>query len=132
VLTKLKYEIYHDGINGLKSIRALIEMTNFSAKLSNAETLIITQSFGYIHYWSKENKTSPVDHRSGNPGYLTGKPVRAGQLAHKDPEMLKEDSTMSTLTQSDLFIDRGQDELTQFMTMLAPGLTHDCGSTSRY
>ena len=36
VLTILRFEIVHDGVAGIKEVRALIEMTNFSARLSNA------------------------------------------------------------------------------------------------
>merc|ERR1719510_320888 len=78
VLTKLKYEIHHDGIEGIKEVNVLIEMTNFSPRLTYPEdTVVLIQNFGYNHFWTKENKTShPLEERSGNPGYLKGKPIR--------------------------------------------------------
>ena len=71
ILTKLIYEIHHDGNDGIKEVQVLIEMTNFSPRLTYPEDhVVFTQTFGYNHYWSSDNVTSTLKEKSGNPGYL--------------------------------------------------------------
>lgn len=133
VLTKLKYEVYHDGAEGIKSIRALIEMTNFSPQLGE-KPVVFSQSFGYTHYWSTDNVTSTLEERSGNPGYIVGKPIIAGVLSHKlDSEISLKDepAALNAIVQSDLFIDRGFDETTQFLTIMSPKSANNCKGVQR-
>ena len=122
-MTQLKFEIFHDGINGIKKVKALIEMTNFSARLNQANSsIVVTQTFGYSHYWLKENLTI-VSARSGNPGYLHSKPILTGIVALKDPESLQDEK----MKESDLVIDRGNEEMSQFLTVMVT----DCTSFKR-
>lgn len=121
VLTALKFEIFHDGIHGIKKVKALIEMSNLSARLSNANhSISFTQTFSYVHYWSNENVTTHLDQKSGNPGYIIGKPILTGTLALKDKQMLNPDqsATMAPMSQNDLYIDRGQDDISQYLTVM--------------
>ena len=56
MLTKLKYEIYHEGYRGIKKVRALIDLTNFSRRFATAnDSIVVAQSFGYTHYWNNDN-----------------------------------------------------------------------------
>ena len=85
-MTKLKYEIHHNGHDGISDVQVLIEMTNFSPKLSSSsnDVLFFTQTFGYDHFWSSDQKNgTQLEERSGNPGYLYGKPLRSGVLNSK-------------------------------------------------
>merc|ERR1719189_2130415 len=98
-------------------------MTNFSARLSNAtDSIVIGQTFGYSHYWNGENVTNDLDRRSGNPGYVVGKPILTGALAHREPNVLIEESL--AISQSDLYIDRGDEDMSKFLTVMTQGA--DC------
>ena len=95
-------------------------MTNMSPRLKTANaTILVTQKFGYRHYWITENTTSTLKERSGNPGYLPGKPVMTGILAIGDLELIKNEDKLQTVTHSDLFIDRGYEESSQFLSIMA-------------
>ena len=130
VLTKLKYEIHHEGVQGIKKVRALIDLTNFSTRFTSAnDSIVVAQTFGYSHYWNNENVTTSLNHRSGNPGYIKEKPILTGVLAYKDVELLKDDQVIQSMTQSDLYIDRGNDEFSQFLTIMTA--SSDCENTHR-
>ena len=130
VLTKLKYEIHHEGVQGIKKIRALIDLTNFSTRFTSANnSIVVAQTFGYSHYWNNENVTTSLNHRSGNPGYIKEKPILTGVLAYKDIELLKDDQVLQSMTQSDLYINRGTDEFSQFLTIMTA--SSDCENTHR-
>ena len=131
-MTKLKYEIYHDGVHGIKKVRALIDLTNFSTRFTNAnDAIVVAQSFSYTHYWNSDNVTTPLHQRSGNPGYIKGKPILTGVLGYKkDSELLKDDQVIQQMKQTDLFIDRGTDEFSQFLTIMTT--SPECESTQRY
>ena len=131
MLTKLKYVIFHDGTNGIKSVKAQIEMTNLSPILNKAnDSIVVSQTFGYEHFWSTDNVTAKLDYRSGNPGYLVGKPILAGVLAHKDPKMIKTEDEIDAITPSELFIDRGIEDITQFLTIMTS--SDSCHDAKRY
>ena len=85
-MTKLKYQIHHNGHDGIADVHVLIEVTNFSPQLSSGtnDVLVFTQTFGYDHFWSSDKKNgTQLEERSGNPGYLHGKPLRSGVLNSK-------------------------------------------------
>ena len=85
-MTKLKYQIHHNGHDGIADVHVLIEVTNFSPQLSSStnDVLVFTQTFGYDHFWSSDKKNgTQLEERSGNPGYLHGKPLRSGVLNSK-------------------------------------------------
>ena len=70
-------------------------MTNFSTRFSTAnDSIVVGQTFGYTHYWNNENITTSKNIRSGNPGYIKGKPIMTGILAYKDVELLKDDQVI--------------------------------------
>ena len=73
--------------------------------------------------------TTAIHQRSGNPGYIKGKPIMSGVLAYKDANLLKDDQIIQTMTEEDLYINRGTDDFSQFLTIMttSPG----CESTQR-
>ena len=130
ILTELRLEIVHAGILGIQSIKALLELTNYSALRSQAKSpILINQKFSYVHYWTSENNTNVPELKSGNPGYLQGYPIRAGVLRLKDPQMVKDESTMATMTENDLFIDRGEDDFTKYLSIMTN--SQDCNAVNR-
>ena len=105
-------------------------MTNYSARLKNAtKPLLIHQKFGYIHYWTTDNVTIIPEQKSGNPGYLKGYPIRAGVLALRDPQLIKDESTMAAITENDLYIDRGDEDFTKYLSTMTNG--QDCNPFNR-
>ena len=90
---------------------------------------LLTKIYLYSHYWNNENVTTSLNHRSGNPGYIKEKPILTGVLAYKDIELLKDDQVIQSMTQSDLYIDRGNDEFSQFLTIMTA--SSDCENTRR-
>ena len=123
VLTKLKYEIHHEGVQGIKKVRALIDLTNFSTRFTSAnDSIVVAQNFGYSHYWNNENVTTSLNHRSGNPGYIKEKPILTGVLAYKDVELLKDDQVIQVnLFQKHLFLHR-----------LTHNMTKDCSLNYKF
>ena len=110
-------------------MRALIDLTNFSRRFANAsDSIVVAQSFAYTHYWNNDSVTT-LQQRSGNPGYIKGKPIITGVLASKDANLLKDDQLTETLTGEDFYISRGIDDFSQFLTIMttSPG----CESTQR-
>ena len=75
IVERVHYNIFHSGIDGIDAVEAYI-------KLSNRTNRNFKQIFSYRNFWSHENTTdsSPRTTRSGNPGYLVGKPVLSGGL----------------------------------------------------
>ncbi|XP_061183237.1 tectonic-1-like isoform X2 [Saccostrea echinata] len=74
VVLGVEYHITHDGSNGIS--RAGVRLTIGSIQESD---LPLTQTYGSSFTSVNEiNKT--IIERSGNPGYIVGKPVRAGVL----------------------------------------------------
>ena len=73
--------------------------------------------------------TTALHQRSGNPGYVKEKPIMTGVLAYKDANLLKDDQVIQTMTEEDLYINRGKDDFSQFLTIMtnSPG----CESTQR-
>lgn len=78
VVTKLKYNIYHNGTKGIKSIELLAVLNLVKYEFSNKD---------YEHYvdvevnflWYNQSK-SYSNHLSGSPGYIIGKPILIGNL----------------------------------------------------
>ncbi|XP_048727390.2 tectonic-3-like isoform X2 [Ostrea edulis] len=74
VVLGVEYHITHDGSSGISS--AEVRLTMGSIQTTD---LPISQTYGSSFSSVNElNKT--ITDRSGNPGYITGKPVRAGVL----------------------------------------------------
>ena len=92
IVEQVKYHIYHDGVNGIQYVDLFINLHSPAPETSH-----IVQSFNYKHFWSHENITEAVE-LSGNPGYLVGKPVRAGYLDSSDlePVILEDSGAVST------------------------------------
>ncbi|CAH0546731.1 unnamed protein product [Brassicogethes aeneus] len=76
VVKKAKYNIYHNGTNGIKSVEVLMVLTLVKYEFSNAD---------YEHYidyevnflWVNQSKSFSAV-LSGSPGYNTGKPILIG------------------------------------------------------
>ena len=102
IVERVKYHIYHDGVNGIQYVDLFITLH------SSLETTHIVQDYNYKHFWTNENITEAVE-LSGNPGYIVGKPVRAGYLDASDlePVILEDSGAVSTF-------DLGHDGLCHF------------------
>jgi tectonic-1/3 len=62
--------IYHNGTVGITKVCVYIWLTNITLHTT------LSQKFGLTFHWTKDTKTF---HRSGNPGYIVGKPVMSGR-----------------------------------------------------
>ncbi|TRY62620.1 hypothetical protein TCAL_00415 [Tigriopus californicus] len=78
VLKSLHYEIIHNGVDGIEKITAFADLTD---EVSHVRPTYVEQKFRADFFWSSDNLTS-VQVRSGNPGYLDGKPLRTGLLKY--------------------------------------------------
>ena len=80
LVKSLKYNIYHDGTNGIDSVELFITIS----KRKNQEKYF-SQDYAYNHFWTSENVTENYS-KSGNPGYLAGKPVISGHLVENEEQ----------------------------------------------
>lgn len=62
--------IYHNGTKGVTNISVYIWLTNITLYRE------MSQKFSVSFHWTKDGKPF---HRSGNPGYIVGKPVMTGK-----------------------------------------------------
>ena len=91
VLAALRYDIVHDE-GEVKSVSAFAEFRH----LKDRKNLV--QKFSYRHFWPSDNATD-VREKSGNPGYVVGKPLIFGRLkravedAEDDESVLQEESS---------------------------------------
>lgn len=67
---KFQYTVYHNGSSGIKNIKLKIELGNFSRAFH--------QYFGIKFQWSSSKRDKVLLARSGNPGYVLGKPIITG------------------------------------------------------
>ncbi len=87
VLKELRLEIHHNGTSGIEQVIVRVFISDLEPQGDN----YIVQRFGYSHFWtgtrnvSYADKSSPVP-RSGNPGYLKGKPLIVGMLKKTDED----------------------------------------------
>ena len=88
VVARVVYVVRHDGADGIESVDAYVELAD--AADSRRAGTPLSQRFEYRHFWSSgENTTDEVRVRSGNPGYLPGRPVPVGDgLDLKAPRIL--------------------------------------------
>lgn len=78
LLHKVEYVFYHNGSNGIKEVIVKMYLTNFTHKLSD-EHVYFYQEFSVKFIWM-DRLITYSDQRSGNPGYLTGKPILVANL----------------------------------------------------
>ena len=78
VLVNLHYEVIHNGSgNGILKINAYADLENLGKKVQTIDML-----FSYNQIWLHEVREGVNDmERSGNPGYIVGKPLIFGALA---------------------------------------------------
>lgn len=76
VLKSIHYEIIHNGVDGIEKITAYADLSD---EASQIRPTYIEQKFRTNFFWTTDNTTN-VQVRSGNPGYLDGKPLRTGLL----------------------------------------------------
>lgn len=62
--------IYHNGTKGITNVCVYIWLTNVTLYTS------VSQKFSVSFHWTKDGK---LFHRSGNPGYIVGKPIMSGK-----------------------------------------------------
>ena len=72
IVESVMIHIYHEGPKGIQSVDLFVTLTN-----RQSEQKYLQQRYEYRHFWVSENNTETVT-LSGNPGYLVGKPLRAG------------------------------------------------------
>lgn len=108
IVESVHYNIFHSGVEGINAIDAFIKLTNLTKPN-------IHQTFSYRSFWSQDNKTT-TSPRSGNPGYLVGKPVLSG--------------SMNTSTAGEYFID-DQVEAGRKLTLFVPGSNGKCDFNAR-
>ena len=108
IVESVHYNIFHSGVEGINAIDAFIKLTNLTKPNFH-------QTFSYRSFWSQDNKTT-TSPRSGNPGYLVGKPVLSG--------------SMNTSTAGEYFID-DQVEAGRKLTLFVPGSSGKCDFNAR-
>ncbi|XP_016838374.1 tectonic-3 [Nasonia vitripennis] len=69
IVKKMRYMIYHNGSEGIQNIEVQIQLANISDSFK--------QEFEIFYKWIGLNQ-SLVFERSGNPGYIAGKPILIG------------------------------------------------------
>ncbi|XP_014210190.1 tectonic-3 [Copidosoma floridanum] len=75
VVKKVRYTFYHSGSDGIQHIEAHVHLANVSADFK--------QDFQVLYKWFGLNN-SFIFERSGNPGYIEGKPIFVGtQMENK-------------------------------------------------
>ena len=98
ILTRLAYEIHHEGLQGVSEVFVSIELDNLESSKSfwrqSPDLLLIHQEFSYSHLWKTDN-VSQIVRYSGNPGYVLGAPVLSGVLNSRvvKPEREMKEST---------------------------------------
>jgi tectonic-1/3 len=76
---KIKYVIHHNGSDGIKDIDVHFQVANVSN--------IFKQEFEVHYKWANLNESLILE-RSGNPGYVAGKPIFIGiQILNKTNDM---------------------------------------------
>ena len=85
VVKQLSYRIYHNGTDGITKAHLYVLLTNVTEKH-------FSQKFSISFHWTKD--ADNIFHRSGNPGYIIGKPIMAGkkitQVMNGEEEIDKE------------------------------------------
>lgn len=80
VIKSVTYRIVHDGIHGVETVTATIYVTDIAAQIALPKI-----TFQARYHWKNEDAMEPF-HRSGNPGYIFGKPILAGNLLPNNNE----------------------------------------------
>jgi tectonic-1/3 len=70
VVKEVRYMIYHNGTIGITKVCIYLWLTNITLHRK------LSQKFSVTFHWTKDTKTF---HRSGNPGYIVGRPVMSGK-----------------------------------------------------
>lgn len=70
VVKEVQYMIYHNGTVGITKVCAYLWLTNVTLNTR------LSQKFSITFHWARDTKSF---HRSGNPGYIVGKPVMSGK-----------------------------------------------------
>lgn len=78
LVRKVEYLFYHNGSYGIKQVICRIILSNFTHKLSD-EHVNFYQEFSVKFNWINRQITYS-NQRSGNPGYLIGKPILVANL----------------------------------------------------
>lgn len=73
IVTDIEYVIYHNGTDGIKKVNAYFWLRNVSTSQDNN----ILQKIDVKFRWADSEQK--IFERSGNPGYIVGKPVMAGK-----------------------------------------------------
>ncbi|KAJ9588348.1 hypothetical protein L9F63_018274 [Diploptera punctata] len=86
VVKQVTYKIFHNGTDGLTKLHLYIKLTTTTVQTE------LSQKFTVSFHWTKDGNN--LFHRSGNPGYVVGKPVMAGrkvtQIVNIEDEIDKE------------------------------------------
>ncbi len=90
VLSSLHMEIFHQGVLGINLVVVKVRQIDLEP-----EDTILTQTFGYSHFWTSDNITDIQFRRSGNPGYLKGLPLLLGKLTSKSPQQTNQENVQS-------------------------------------
>ncbi|KRT81250.1 hypothetical protein AMK59_5128 [Oryctes borbonicus] len=78
IVKRLRYVIFHNAEKGIVKVEVLFFLSNL--KLAGLKTVYVLQEFEVQYAWI--NVTVKYDLlRSGNPGYIVGKPIIIGQIA---------------------------------------------------
>lgn len=70
VVRELRYMIYHNGTKGITTVYVYVWLTNASLYTE------LSQKYSVSFHWTKDGRPF---HRSGNPGYIVGKPIMTGR-----------------------------------------------------
>lgn len=70
VVREVRYMIYHNGTKEITKVHVYVWLTNITLYSELSQNFIVT------FHWARHGKPF---HRSGNPGYIIGKPVMTGR-----------------------------------------------------
>ena len=93
IVQSVRMDIFHSGPDGIDSVDVFVSLTS-----KQSEQKYLHQSYEYRHYWLSENVTETTVMLSGNPGYLVGKPVRAGYYDGAETRILEDNQALSVFT----------------------------------
>lgn len=73
VVTEVEYYFYHNGTDGIKQAKAYFWLKNMTGSFGHQMLQKISVKFRWV------DSPEIIFERSGNPGYIVGKPVMAGR-----------------------------------------------------
>ena len=74
----VRYVVRHDGVNGIEKVEVLVSLRNVTFELGSSD--VHMKEFHVDYVWARRRSGDRTSSRSGNPGYIVGKPILSGWL----------------------------------------------------